>query len=143
MQVAGVFVCHHLLAQAHQQVVIIDDMGKPSHLDIIILILLAMLLVPLWASLDVGGGSMVSIHADGGQWLYPLDQDRTVEVEGPLGVTTIQIEDGSARIISSPCPTRSCMRMEASMSPESLVCLPNRVSVSITGGPEDVDVIVY
>lgn len=118
-------------------------MGKPGHLDIIILILLAMLLVPLWASLDVGSGSMVSIHADGGQWLYPLDQDRTVGVEGPLGVTTIQIKDGSARIISSPCPTGSCMRMEASRSPETLVCLPNRVSVSITGGQEDVDVIVY
>ena len=68
----------------------------------------------------------------------PLDADveRTIAVQGPLGVTRIEIRGGSARVISSPCPDKICVRMGwLSRVGEYAACLPNRVVMTVETSP--------
>lgn len=91
--------------------------------------------------LSAGGrsGGIVQIESPEGLYRYSLDEDRTVSVTGPLGETLVQIRDGEARIVSSPCPNGSCMRGGIERYPGTLVCLPNQVIVSIEGGEAEAD----
>lgn len=67
----------------------------------------------------------------------PLDRETTVNVEGPLGTTVVKVEEGKARIISSPCPRKLCIRMGSiSKAGEMVVCVPNKVVVRIKGKQE-------
>jgi len=68
----------------------------------------------------------------------PLDADveRTIAVQGPLGVTRIEIRGSSARVVSSPCPDKICVRMGwLSRVGEYAACLPNRVVMTVETSP--------
>ncbi|MBQ9534947.1 MAG: NusG domain II-containing protein [Clostridia bacterium] len=53
--------------------------------------------------------------------------------------TVVTIENGEAYISQSTCPGQDCVHAGAiSKAGESIVCLPNQVSVSIEGGYLDV-----
>jgi hypothetical protein len=81
-----------------------------------------------------------------GRWVYPLDRAETlVEVEGPLGVTTVQLSGGRAKILSSPCPNQSCVASGAIHgSGQWIACLPNGVVVSVeSSGPRDIDAAAW
>jgi hypothetical protein len=67
----------------------------------------------------------------------PLDCDTITSVDGPLGKTTIEVRNRTVSIIESPCPRGFCMHMGRIRYPgEILVCVPNRVCVSIRGNGE-------
>ncbi|MDR2864120.1 MAG: NusG domain II-containing protein [Spirochaetaceae bacterium] len=69
-------------------------------------------------------------------WEYPLSAREICTAEGPLGETIIEIKDGKARIISSPCENKTCIAMGAIDSPGHFAaCLPNFVIVTIEGRP--------
>lgn len=79
----------------------------------------------------------VSINGDSGEWLFPLESDRTIEIEGPLGKTVVIIEDGAVRVSSSPCPEKTCVKSGPISRPGRwIACLPNRVIIAITGRSE-------
>ncbi len=88
-----------------------------------------------------GAGLAVIEGADGFETSVPLADDREFEVPGPLGVTVVQVEDGAVRIVSSPCPRQTCVTMGRAERPgDVVVCVPNRVVVSVVGGgPQRVD----
>jgi len=68
-------------------------------------------------------------------YLLPLDKDGIVSVDGPLGKTTVEIKDNSVRIQDSPCRNKLCVR-QGWIKTGALVCLPNRVVVTIDRGRE-------
>jgi hypothetical protein len=69
---------------------------------------------------------------------YPLSKDRVIDVAGPLGITKVQIKNGSARIISSPCPRKRCMHMGSITNEGGMeVCVPNSVVVKAAGARSD------
>ncbi|NOZ24852.1 MAG: NusG domain II-containing protein [Nitrospirae bacterium] len=70
-----------------------------------------------------------------GKLLYRLSltEDRTVEVQGPIGVTRIEVRQGRIRIADSPCPNKLCVR-QGWTERGAIICLPNRVVVTIGGG---------
>ena len=107
--------------------------------------LIAALLLLSFASL--GGmrladfsGTHVAVSVDGRRMLeLPLGRDARTLVRGPLGETGIIIEDGTARIGSSPCPDGLCMHMgRIRHTGETLICVPNRVFVTVRGGRDGV-----
>lgn len=120
---------------------IMAAMPRPKPLDI--LICLALLCAAALSAVPRGAGSAVRIEADGRVWLHDLSRDGTIEVEGPLGTTVVEISGGEARIVSSPCPGGTCMRGSASNPPDTLVCLPNRVIVTIEGEGGQIDAAAY
>jgi len=86
-------------------------------------------------------GKHTVVEVDGHRVLeLPLDRDVTTSVHGPLGETVIAVEDGTVRIVSSPCPHGYCVRMgRLRFAGETAVCVPNHVIVTITGGSRGYD----
>lgn len=75
----------------------------------------------------------------------PLSEDTEVTIEGvDGGENLLVIQDGTAKIESASCPDGICVRHYAiSRDGESIICLPNRVVVTIRGGEKgDVDAVV-
>jgi hypothetical protein len=73
-----------------------------------------------------------------------LDQRRTLEVPGPLGVSRIIIEQGKVRFASSPCRNQYCVHQGwLTHAGQVAVCLPNRVSLELLGNEKIYDSINY
>lgn len=88
----------------------------------------------------------VRIRSTDAVYVYSLDADREIPVEGPLGTTWVHIHDGTVAIVDSPCPNKLCVQAgELSGSGEWSACIPNKVFVQVEGGSGDdeVDVTTY
>jgi len=86
--------------------------------------------------LRLPGGSRLVVERDG-RVVYraPLNEDRRVQLEGPLGATEILIEKGSVRVLRSPCPHKVCIGMgRIDRSGEWLACVPNHLLLRVAGG---------
>jgi hypothetical protein len=87
----------------------------------------------------LSGGTLVEIRsADRLVGRFALDRDRVVEVPGPLGISLVQIKQGRARIVSSPCPKGICKHMADIGSEGGMIaCVPNEVVVQVSSERED------
>lgn len=96
---------------------------------------------------DRGTPSRLVVESERRTYLYPLDQDRVVEIEGPLGITTIEIAGGRARFTDSPCPDKLCVAHGwLENSGNWTACLPNKVFAAVEGGDydeQDIDFLSY
>jgi len=82
------------------------------------------------------GAAVVHLKGPGTEWVFPLGEDRTIAVRGPLGDTVVELRGGQARVLSSPCTEKICVRTGAIARPgEWIACLPNRVILDIQGDP--------
>ena len=73
-----------------------------------------------------------------------LSRNQNIEVFGPLGISVIAIKDRRARIASDPSPRQYCVRQGwLKNSGEIALCLPNQVSVELTGGDKRYDSLNY
>lgn len=116
-----------------------------------LLIITAAILLIIAASFYAysGGGDTpaVEVRVEDREWIYDLETDRTVMIPGPLGETEMIIEDGHVHVHDSPCQSKICVAAgEISQTNEWIICLPNRVFISIVGTkPEsrEVDEVVY
>ena len=79
-----------------------------------------------YAVLRVDGRDIVRI---------PLTEDRQYPVETDGTVTNVlRIEDGAVRMVEADCPDHLCIHRGAIRHVgDSIVCLPNRVVVTISG----------
>jgi len=115
-------------------------------LDVLIIVLSAAALVALTVSVYGGPAAAVLVVASGGQeWIYPLSQDREVEVQGILGITSIHIGNGTAHIEDSPCTNKTCVASPPIRNTgDWSACLPNGVFIRIEGseGDDELDATV-
>jgi hypothetical protein len=85
-----------------------------------------------------GGQPVIEIKGPSQEWVFPLDTRQTLEVEGPLGDTIVEISGGAVRVVDSPCPEKICVKTgQISRPGQTIACLPNRVFVVIRGVPRD------
>ncbi len=74
----------------------------------------------------------------------PLDRPRSVEVQGPLGTTRIEVAIGRARVAADPGPRQYCVRQGwLSRGGAVAICAPNQVSLSLNGGAGRHDTLSY
>lgn len=115
-------------------------------LDIIIILFsLAIIMFLAW---QVYGSRSTSpqllIQTEGSSFIYPLDEERVIEVEGPIGITIIEVKEGRARFLDSPCPDKLCVAGGwLEHQGEWNACLPNMVFAAIEGGEEPDDGIDF
>lgn len=109
--------------------------------DIIILLIVITVIILLFSSSIANTeASSVRIDTPTQTFIYPLDKDNTYIVDGYLGKSIIEVKDKIVRFTDSPCPNRICIKNGPIHSAGGiLVCLPNGVSVSITGERSEVD----
>lgn len=73
-----------------------------------------------------------------------LNQNRTVEVPGPLGYTVVAIDNGRARVASDPSPRQYCVHQGwLTQAGQVAMCLPNQVSVELIGNSKPYDSLNY
>ncbi len=105
-------------------------------------------LCTIWITLMVwsGGAADKAIIRSGGKIFreVPLSRDQQIEVPGPLGTSIVTIEKRKARITSDPSPRQYCVRQGwLQQTGEIAICLPNEVSVELTGGQKKYDSLNY
>ena len=105
-------------------------------------------LCTIWITVTLWSGSAAdkAIIRSGGKIFLevPLSRDRQIEVPGPLGTSIITIEKRKARITSDPSPRQYCVRQGwLQQAGEIAICLPNEVSVELSGGEKKYDSLNY
>lgn len=79
-----------------------------------------------------GGTAVVSVNGVAVQTIELSGQARDIELSGLPYPMTLHVENGSIRVLESLCPGKDCVRQGAvSLDGESIVCLPNRVIISV------------
>lgn len=100
-------------------------------------------LVPLaWRS---GAAEKAVVKRDGAVVAeLPLTHKRTLQVQGPLGVTLIEVQPGRARVAADPGPRQYCVRQGWLTRPNSIaICAPNHVSLALVGRNAAYDSLNY
>ena len=109
---------------------------------LIIAIALVGLCLLLFSGSKAVPGSVVGVEVDGKKVAdYSLSSDGVYVLNG--GTNTLEIRDGKARIVDADCPNMHCVRQGwIGSEGQSIVCLPNRLIVSITGSDRSVDFVL-
>lgn len=98
----------------------------------VIIVVIALLIV---RNMDRKNAAMVCItDSEGLQSCFSLTEDRIFTVETGLGTNVIEIKDGKVSVSDADCPDKLCAKQGAiSKAGESIVCLPHKLVVRITG----------
>ena len=108
---------------------------KRYRLDILLIALLILLSLSflLLRHLTHVEGAVAVVEVNGSVvGRYPLSVDGEFVLNG--GTNVLIIEDGTARLVESHCPDRTCEKKgRISYVGQTIVCLPNRLSVTVTG----------
>ena len=114
--------------------------------DWLVLLLAALLTAWLAATLWQGGAADKAIIRSGGKIfsVAPLSRNQIIAVPGPLGISQIAIHNLQARIAADPSPRQYCVRQGwLKQAGEIAICLPNQVSVELSGGGKRYDSLNY
>ena len=113
--------------------------------DIVLFVVLLVLGLALSAASLLAGtsGQKVQIEVAGKAYgVYSLAENQTIEINENGHTNKITIKDGAVQMSYSDCKNQICVNDgEISKTNQSIVCLPNKVLVEITGGEEEFDVI--
>ena len=113
--------------------------------DIIVISALLLIALSIFgvSMLTREAGNMAVVEIDGTVIAeYPLSVDGTFSLNG--GTNTLVIENGAAYLSYSNCPDHSCENMgKIHYVGQTIVCLPNHLSVTVKGEVTDggVDII--
>jgi len=112
---------------------------KMTSLDRVVVIAAFVICAALFLAIGLRPpGQLVQVMQDGDTiYRAPLDRDFKAELSGPLGTTHLEIRDGAAQVVSSPCPYKVCISMgKISRQNEIIACVPNRLLVKVVGTDE-------
>ena len=114
--------------------------------DVIVLVLFAT--VTVISFLRIRNNSQAKpvliITAEEATYIYPLDKDGTYTIAGLIGTSTIQVQDGQAFFVDSPCPNKTCVQAgHISHNGEWNACLPNDIFIRIQQDESDIDASAF
>jgi hypothetical protein len=73
-----------------------------------------------------------------------LNQERNLNIHGPIGDSKVIIHHGKVRFESSPCHSQYCVHQGwLSQAGQVAICLPNRVSLELVGAQKKYDSLNY
>ena len=105
-------------------------------------LLAALVLGGLWLLLRHNGAAVI-VEQNGRETArYALIEDRIVRIEGEMGYNLLVIESGEAWLSEADCPNLLCVKTgKIRYAGQSIVCLPHRLAVRITGGASNLDAV--
>lgn len=88
-------------------------------------------------------GSRLDISCNGEIFgSYPLIEDRTISVRRDSHINKVTIKDGVVSMSFSDCSGQDCVHQAPiSRTGESIICLPNKVVLEISGDTDEYDSI--
>ena len=87
-------------------------------------------------------GTYVIVSVNGSETArYALSEEMTEEIQGMKnGHVQLVLHDGEADVTEASCPDKLCVHQaKISKSGEMIVCLPNRIVISIAGDHKTMD----
>ena len=112
---------------------------KKYRIDVIVIsaILAISLLCLILVSVTKKEGSLAVVEIDGYKVAeYPLDTDGVFELNG--GTNVLVIENAVAYLSYSDCPDHTCeLTGKIRYVGQTIVCLPNKISITIKGDASD------
>lgn len=67
--------------------------------------------------------------------IFPLSEDRTEIFTDATGFNTLEISDGTAKMVEADCPDHICVKTYPISSPgETIICLPHKLVVEVITG---------
>ena len=111
-------------------------------LCLILAFLVLALAVFLASHLGARAGSWAVVSVDGVETArYSLSVDGTYVLNG--GTNTLEILDGRVRMTGADCPNHLCVKQGwVRYSGQSIVCLPNKVTVTVYGADGTYDAVI-
>lgn len=116
--------------------------------DIIFIGMLAILCITVCIAVYKGGttkGSMIIVTVDGEEYgTYSLWKEQIISIETETGKNIVEIKGGKAYMTAASCPDQLCVdQNEISFDKESIICLPNKVVISVVSDTKsDLDGII-
>lgn len=117
--------------------------------DIIVLLAVLIFIVFLfnryWFNSAYSGIEFVAIQVDNqAPKLYPISKNQEITIEGPLGPSRIEVNNGKVHFLHSPCLNKQCVSHGwISEAGETVACLPNHISVSLKGRESRFDALNF
>lgn len=107
------------------------DMNRRD-IGLVVLVLFAAAASLVWMITQEENGSRVEIAVEGELFgVYDLSEDQTITIGN---TNTCRIENGEVWMEWADCPDQLCVHQKKiSSSKETVVCLPNRVTLTIVG----------
>lgn len=107
-------------------------------IGLLLLIALVLLLVFFLRS---GSGAWAVVRVNGEEVArYPLSENGTYPLNG--GSNTLVIQDEQAWLCDANCPDKLCVKQgRISYSGQCITCLPNRLTVTLEGAKEGIDLV--
>lgn len=105
--------------------------GDVFAIFIVLLLAVAVLLVP------IGGGDSVCIRTDSKTYVYPLYEDRQIDLTENGVSLTVVIKEGSVYVSQTTCRDKICLHTQPIKDGGCIVCLPAHVSIEITDTEAD------
>ncbi len=113
-----------------------------------LILFLSLLLIPLsWSMIQRNSGTVTAVEITVGDQppaVYSIKDPRQITVAGDLGNSVIEISDGKVRVISSPGKRQLCVFSGwHQQGGDNIVCLPNKVGVSLISQQDRFDGINF
>ena len=113
---------------------------KKNDIILVVGLLVATLALTLVLFTTRSSGDMVEVSVDGQVVAtFPLSEDLEYTITGVGGGENyLVIKDGEAFLTDATCPDKLCVHMgHISQVGQSIICLPNKVVVTIVGDKKD------
>lgn len=101
-------------------------------LDAVIILAIVILSLSIWLFLPAEGETVLVMWH--GEQIYCGSIDVDIEIVTPDGLNTISVSQGYVYMNHAECADKTCIQMGNASSGRPVVCLPNRVIITITGG---------
>ena len=104
----------------------------------ILVLLLAGLLIMMQKAFSAEKAVQVVVTVDGKNYgTYSLKQEQVIRIETDYGYNELTIKDGQASVTASDCRNQVCVHsMAISQNGQSIICLPHKLIIQITGSGE-------
>lgn len=114
----------------------------------LVVVAFALVLVPWLYVAHWGGGApgetVRIVDARGAETFASLHDARTITIDGPLGASVIEIRDGAARFVASPCQGKHCIHAGWQRDGGDVTaCLPNRITLAVASTDQRFDSINF
>lgn len=114
--------------------------------DKVALALSLLMLIGLYSHLwrDLGPVDHVTIATGQVTQVFSIDRDQRIVVDGLRGQSMIEVRDGRARFVASPCYGKVCVHAGwLEQAGDAAACVPNGVIVSLAGSNQRYDSINF
>lgn len=118
-------------------------MFRPADIILAIVLIVIGFAMSFYLAMGKDDGAQVKASLDGKLYgIYALSEDQTVAIKDGSHENEFEIKDGQVRMIRANCHNHDCMQQGSiSKTGETIVCLPHKLVLEVTGGEEEFDVI--